>query len=188
MRPTQLLLAVPFLLIYPTTLFAQTGPGCGPANVKFEVSTTKRAPAAASLEPAKARVFFLQDDLRFQGGVRPTTRFGIDGQWVGATHANSYFYVEVDPGEHDVCANWQSVHFPSAIYVPKRATAAAHLTAEAGKTYYFRAEDTTKMDHTGGENDTKVVTRAQVIFEPVDPDEARVLINSFSFSSSHARQ
>ena len=188
MRPTRLLLAVPLFLIYPATLVAQTGPGCGSANIKFEVSTTKRAPAVPSLDPARARVFFLQDDLRFQGGVRPTTRFGIDGQWVGATHANSYFYVDVDPGEHDVCANWQSVHFGTNFGVPKRATAAAHLTAEAGKTYYFRAEDTTKMGPTGGENATEVVTRAQVVFGPVDPDEARVLINSFSFSSSHAKQ
>ena len=164
---------------------AQLGPGCGPADVKFDVKTAKGPHASPAPEPGKALVFFIQDDMKFEGGIRPTTRFGTDGTWLGATHANSYFYAFVDPGEHHVCANWQSVHFGSSFGVPKRSTAAAHLTAEAGKTYYFRAQDITKMDHTGGEHDTEVVSRAEVVLEPLDADEAQVVINSFSFSSSH---
>lgn len=188
MRPTRLLLAIPLFLIYPTLVTAQTGPGCGPGNVKFDVSTRKQLPVAPAAQPDKALVYFLQDDLKYTTAPRPTTRFGIDGAWVGATHANSYFYVFVDPGEHHVCANWQSAHFGTAIGVAKRETSAAHFTAEAGKTYYFRAQDLTKMDHTGGEHDVEVLERAAVMLELLDPDEAQVLMNSFSFSSSHQKK
>lgn len=174
------------LLMYPVLAIAQQGPGCGPANIKFDVSTGKKQIPAPAPQAGKAFVYFLQDDLDFQGGIRPTTRFGIDGKWVGATHANSYFYVAVDPGEHDVCANWQSVHFPGSL-VPKRSTAAIHLTTEDGKTYYLRARDSTKTDHTGGEHDTEYVTHAQVVLASVEADEAQVLINSFSFSSFHQK-
>ena len=73
-------------------------------------------------------------------------------------------------------------------FATKRSTAAVHLTAEAGKSYYFRAQDITKMGHSGGENDTEYVKQAQVMLQPLDPDEAQVLLNTFSFSSSHAKQ
>lgn len=185
LRASVLLLSA--LVFVPLYANAQMGPGCGPANVKFDVGTTKFRDRSPAPETGKALVFFLQDDLQFQGGIRPTTRFGIDGKWVGATHANSYFYVSLGPGGHDICANWQSVHFPGSI-VPKRSTAAAHLTAEDGKTYYFRARDITKMDHSGGEHDTEYVTQAEIVLEPLDPDEAQVIMNSFSFSSSHPKK
>ena len=183
MRPTRLLLAVPLFLIHPALLVAQTGPGCGPANVKFDVSTTKQLPAAPAVQAGKALVYFLQDDLKYDTEPRPTTRFGIDGTWIGATHANSFFYVFVDPGEHHLCANWQSAHFGAAFGVSKRETSAVHFTAEAGQTYYFRAQEVTKKDHTGGENDVEVLKRADVVLGPLDSDEAQVLMNSFSFSS-----
>jgi hypothetical protein len=48
----------------------------------------------------KAIVYFLQDDLKYGARPRPTTRFAIDGNWFRATHANSFFYVSVDPGDH----------------------------------------------------------------------------------------
>jgi len=188
MRPARLLLAVPLFLIYPTLLAAQTGPGCGPASVKFDVSTTKQLPAAPAVQSGRALVYFLQDDLKYDTEPRPTTRFGIDGTWVGATHANSYFYVFVDPGEHHLCANWQSAHFGTAFGVSKRETSAVHLMAEAGKSYYFRAQDVTKKDHTGGENDVEILKRADVVLEAIDPDEAQVLMNSFSFSASHPKK
>jgi len=172
----------------PALVSAQSGPGCGPANIKFDVTTTKAQHPSPTPEAGKALVFFLQDDLKFQGGVRPTTRFGIDGSWAGATHANSYFYVAVDPGEHHLCANWQSVHFGMSFAVPKRDTAAAHLTAEAGKIYYFRAQDITKMDHSGGEHDSEYVTHAEVELQALDPDEAQVLLGTFSLSSFHTKQ
>lgn len=108
MIPARSTLILLFLLACPTFATAQTGSSCGPANVKFDIATTKELPLAPTPQPGKALVYFLQDDLKYNWAPRPTTRFGIDGAWVGATHGNSYFYVFVDAGEHHLCANWQS--------------------------------------------------------------------------------
>jgi len=154
--------------------YAQTAPGCGQTDVKFEVQNEGRQHAMPSPEPAKALIFFLQDDARFNSIPRPTTRFGIDGVWVGATHANSYFYVSVDPGEHPLCANWQSC----VVLTRSRPIAATHITAEAGKAYYFRAKDLESTER----------PPAEVVFEPVNSDEALVLMSSFDFNTSHPKK
>jgi hypothetical protein len=167
------------VLAYSFPVFAQTvsfgAPGCGPAAVKFDVKSEESAPPVPNPGPDKALVFFLQDDARYDGLTRPTTRFGIDGVWVGATHGNSYFYVSVDPGERHLCANWQS-HFDAA--ADDRETAAAHFTAEAGKTYYFAAQDIYP----------KGAYSALVTLVPLDSDEGRLLINAFAFSTSKAKK
>jgi hypothetical protein len=62
-------------------------------------------------------------------------RVGLDGNWVGANEGKSYFFFPVDPGEHNVCAEWQSGTFKKS---SERIGEAMHLTAEAGKTYYLR--------------------------------------------------
>jgi uncharacterized protein DUF2846 len=183
MRNVLVILLLAISILFPSKAKAQTGPGCGPVNVKFDMSTSKDQRPAPAAEPGKAVVFFLQDDLKFDSLPRPTTRFAIDGTWVGATHANSYFYVYVDPGEHHLCANWQSIHVPGYIGA-KRSTAAAQFTAETGKTYYFRARDIARVDHPGG----PVVSEPEVLLEPVDGDEAQVLMGTFSFSSSHQKK
>jgi Protein of unknown function (DUF2846) len=169
-------LAVPFGFAY-----AQSAPGCGTANVQFDVKTTRASLTAPAAQPGKALVYFLQDDLKYDAKPRPTTRFGIDGAWVGATHANSYFYVFVDPGEHHVCADWQSDTTPF-YFGAKREVAARQFTAEAGKTYYFRAVD---IVHT--RKNQAIASEPQVLLRPVDGDEAQVIMNSFSFSSSHQK-
>lgn len=177
-------LVLALAIVFPLQARAQLGPGCGPAGIKFDVTTAKHGPAAPSLDATKSRIYFLQDDLEFNSRPRPTVRFGVDGKWVGATHSNSYFYISVDPGEHDICANWQSFVGLGT----QRSTAAAHFTAEAGKTYYFRAQNVTKMDHSGGEHDTEYVRLAEIVLQPLDPDEAQVIMHSFSLSSSHPKK
>jgi hypothetical protein len=165
---------------------AQLGPGCGPANIKFDVSTTKQRPATPEIQSGKALVYFLQDDLKYNWAPRPTTRFAVDGAWVGATHTSSYFYIFVDPGEHHLCANWQSARTGLSWVGPKRSTAATSLTAEAGKTYYFRAEDILYTEESNNVNTIK--SEPQVLLSPLDADEAQVLMNTFSFSSSHPKK
>jgi hypothetical protein len=155
-------------------------PGCGPAEIKFEVETDESRHAAPAPDAGKALVVFLQDDAKFDSRPRPTTRFGIDGTWVGATHANSFFYVAVDPGEHHVCANWQN---RASLLTPTRATAAAHFTAEAGKTYYFRGRDIAITGERGA-----VVSEPEVKLEPLDGDEAQILMRSFTLSVSRAKK
>src|ERR1041384_3012646 len=74
-------------------------PGCGDNREKWAVSTDRSKHPLATAEAGKALVYFLQDDTNFRLTPRPTTRFGLNGSWVGATQANAYFYVSVDPGE-----------------------------------------------------------------------------------------
>lgn len=174
-----LLLAVS--VVFPATVRAQEGPGCGLANIKFDISTSKKYSLPAT-QPAKALVYFFQDDLKYGARPRPTTRFAIDGTWIGATHANSFIYAFVDAGDHDVCANWQSDDTGLGYIGPKRSTAAAHFTAETGKSYYFRARD---IAYTNGR---AIVSEPEVVLAPLDSDEAQVIINSFSLSSSHPRK
>ncbi|MGH9687942.1 MAG: DUF2846 domain-containing protein [Candidatus Acidiferrales bacterium] len=176
---------IPLLLILIAAVglaYAQSVPGCGPANVRFDVKTTRASQPAATAAPGKALVYFLQDDLKYKATPRPTTRFGIDGTWVGATHANSYFYVFVDPGEHHLCANWQSDTTPF-YFGRKRATAATGFTAEAGETYYFRARD---IAHTNGQH--SIVSEPELLLFPVESDEAQAIMNSFAFSSFHEKK
>lgn len=175
-------LVLALAIVFPLQARAQLGPGCGPANVKFDVTTTKQPRAMPVDQSGKALVYFLQDDLKYNTVPRPTTRFAIDGAWVGATHANSYFYVYVDPGEHHVCANWQSDRTGLNWLGRKRSTAASQFTAEAGRTYYFRARDIARVD-----NQT-IVSEPEVLLSAMDSDEAQVLINSFSLSSSHPKK
>lgn len=182
MTPARSTLILLFLLACPMFATAQTGSACGPANVKFDIRTTKQPPASPAAQSGKALVYFLQDDLKYNTAPRPTTRFAVDGTWVGATHANSYFYIVVDPGEHHLCANWQSDRTGLGWIGPKRSTAAAHFTADAGQTYYFRARDIAKTD------DNKIASEPEVVLSPLDSDEARVIMQSFSFSISHPRK
>jgi hypothetical protein len=135
------------------------------------VNTDAEQHSVPSPEAGKALVVFLQDDFEFNSTPKPTTRFGVDGIWVGATHANSYFYVPVDPGEHHLCASWQS----SVTVVAARSMAAAHFTAQARKTYYFRARD------------MLIVPHPEVELKPLDSDEAMVLLTLFAFSRSHPK-
>lgn len=154
-------------------------PGCGPGDVDFAVKTDNGQHSIPSPDAGKAIIVFFQNDAMFGSWPRPTTRFGVDGTWAGATHANSFFYVSVVPGEHHLCASWQPQSIP---VLPARPTAAAHFTAEAGQTYYFAARDFAPT------NSNSVNSESELMLEPVDSDEAKILMNTFEFSSSHAKK
>jgi hypothetical protein len=97
----------------------------------------------------------------------------LDGTWVGANHGNSYFYLTVEPGEHHLCANWQSfVGFGA-----RHQSAAAHFTTEAGQSYYFTVKNTWLRE----------VMIMKIALEPLDSDKGQLLASRFAFSSSHAK-
>jgi hypothetical protein len=150
-------------------------PGCGDDAVKFEVKTDKvRHPVQP--EAGKALIYFIEDDSNFKSFPKPTTRAGVDGNWVGATHSNSYLYFSVDPGVHHLCASWQF----SAVLGQGHKMSAAHFIAEAGGVYYFevkniffRAESSTTTD---------------VSLTPLDSDEGQLLVNKFALSTSQQKK
>jgi hypothetical protein len=167
-----LLLASPaFAQNVPTR--SEAPPGCGVEQVKFDVKTDKGQHAAVQPNEGKALVYFLEDDTEFGSFPKPTTRAGLDGKWIGATHGNSYIYFSVDPGERHLCASWQA----AVVVRQGLKTAAAHFMANAGGVYYFRVKNTWTRD----------LGVAGISLEPLDSDEGLLLVNRFSLSTFHPK-
>jgi hypothetical protein len=127
-----------FVMVFAAIAFAQDSSAapaaaCGPESISFNTKTEKSQPAAAQPDPAKALVYFIQDDGPLGNHQHATLRIGLDGKWVGAYKHNSYFSVSVEPGEHHLCVNVQQPSLPGLI-------ALAHFTAEQGEIYYFRTQ------------------------------------------------
>jgi len=142
---------------------------CGNDKVKFNVSHSS-APAGVGLaEPGKAQVIFIEslDTNARCIGCEITARIGVDGNWAGADKGNSYFVASIDPGTHNLCANWQSVNG----YL-KNKVAMASLSAESGKTYYYKVN----------------VSLASYAFDlvPVTEDEAKFRLKNASLSVAKA--
>ena len=108
--------------------------GCGDDSVQFDANQEKENPGLPALAEGKALIVF-SESMPNEMKVQTTTRFGVDGAWVGATKGDSYFTVTVDPGEHNLCASMQS----APTRMKKTFTQMASITAEAGKVYYFEA-------------------------------------------------
>jgi hypothetical protein len=140
---------------------------CGDGAVQFRVHSAEQVPPTAP--PAgKALVFFIEKDVG--APVAATSRAGLDGQWMGATHGNAWFDFAVDPGAHHLCA---ATHFSGWIGGGD-GTALAHFDAEAGQIYYFEVKNFTFS----AERQTDVsLTR-------VDSDEGRYLLSAESFAAS----
>jgi len=117
------MVAAIFLPVFASPLFAQDQQpavsargGCGPSDAYFDVKTDRQQHLVAPADPGKAIVYVFEDMER-----GPTMRVGLDGSWIGANKGKSYFSFSVDPGDHQVCTNWQSGTFkkrPSASVRP----------------------------------------------------------------------
>jgi hypothetical protein len=154
---------------------ARTAAGCGSDKVQFELKTDKHQNSEAQPESGKALVYVFEVEKRDTDALpvlNVTIRIGLDGQWVGANHGKSYFFFSAAPGDHDLCASWQS-----SLKTYSKLASAASLTAEAGKVYYFQ----TTVDQ-------RSHRQPAVRIEPVDPAEARLLLADSSLSSSHPKK
>ncbi len=117
---------------------------CGKDAVKFDVATQKDQPAPAAPVPGKAQLVFIEtiqkENLAFCVGCDVVARLGLDGAWVGANKGNSYFTYAVEPGEHHLCTNWESV----LAFLDKK-VGVASFTAEPGRIYYFQVNILMRM-------------------------------------------
>jgi hypothetical protein len=132
MRKIMLLVLVCAAPVYgqnATTDF-RTGAGCGPQKTQYEVTLDAPEKGVIAPSPGKARVYVLEIVGMNNTGV--TTRIGVDGQWVGANTGKGYVSFEVEPGDHNICADWQSI-----MKARQEDGAAMVMRAEEGKTYYF---------------------------------------------------
>ena len=107
---------------------------CGDGRIEFDVKTQKHQPRPAEPAAGKAQIVFLENENQMVAPFSDATvRFGMDGAWVGADNGNSYFVVDIAPGVHHLCANWQGLMGRNQVEL-------APLTAEPGKVYYFAAQ------------------------------------------------
>jgi hypothetical protein len=137
---------------------------CGPFGINFDA---KREQAQPIFEPesGKALVYIVQD----YGSL--TIKVGLDGAWIGANHGISHFSFSVPPGEHHLCANWQS---KIANYSSRYSL--ANFTAVPGTIYYFR---------------TRVWISQTTLFFDIDPlnsDEGRYLATTTALAVSHPKK
>ena len=111
---------------------------CGKDAVKYsvKVKTPSEGQPAPEIPPpaeGKAQIVFIETVNSASFSLTtPTTRFGVDGEWVGANRGDSHFAIDLSPGEHNVCVNWQSDSSSEANKVGLDT-----FTAEAGKVYYY---------------------------------------------------
>ena len=108
---------------------------CGRGELQYEVKKDQ-GQHLPDADPTKALVYIIQDEQSVGLCIKctTTTRIGLDGSWIGANNGRSYFFFAVDPGEHHLCANWQSRYGEVS-----RLIGLIGFTAEAGKTYYLRS-------------------------------------------------
>ena len=149
-------------------LIPQVRAACGPDNIKFDADINEAADTAPSTEQGKARVYVIGQSMT--GNI--LARIGLDGKWTGALRTPSYISFPVDPGEHRLCANWQSV-FGSL----KKTVALSHFTAEPGKAYYFR------LRFFAAENGDRYLD-----LDPLDADEGQFLAASSPLSEFHLKR
>jgi hypothetical protein len=154
---------------------------CGNDNVQFDVTTKKHQPVPAPAEAGKSQIIFIEVLDKTWGcwdcGT-PSARFGVDGAWVGATKGNSYFAIDVPPGEHHLCAGWQS-----AFGHLRQMVGMASLHAEAGKTYYFEAKVRLHKHQYGTGTDSSAEMERKFDLLQVNEDEGKYRIRSSPLST-----
>lgn len=165
------LLCVSGLFAQDKAAIAKTTAACGPDNVKFDVKHPEALPSPPGAETGKSLIYVIAQENAICGDAcHTTTKIGLDGSWIGANQGNSYFSFVVPPGEHHLCVKWQS-RFSSANQV----AALAGFTAEAGKTYYFRARFTSSK------------FQGYLDLDPINDDQAKFFVASYPLSIPHAK-
>ena len=161
-----LLACAPPVIAQDRSADSRTAAGCGPAATEFSVKVDKNQHVVTQPEPGKALVYVVEleswEDSYNIGDI--TTRVGVNGAWVGANYGQSYLSFPLVPGEHHICVDWQS-----SLESRQQLSGAAELTAEAGKTYYFRTW-VLPTGLTGG-------PREELWFEQVDSAEGLLLLS-----------
>jgi hypothetical protein len=105
---------------------------CGGGKVKFDVHTEGHQPLPARPPAGWAQIVLVEDQNQAPYYQDATVRFGLDGEWVGASKGKSYFLMTVNPGVHRLCASMQD----------ESNVELATVTAEADKVYYLEAKVT----------------------------------------------
>jgi len=143
---------------------------CGANDANFQVKRDYQGQDLPVVDAGKAVVYFVETQ-KIDGIGNFTAKVALDGKWVGANQGDSYFFVTVEPGEHHLCASWQSS------MASREQVSLNNLTAESGKSYYFLIRITADG-------------RASYSFDLVklNSDEAQLRIARSAYSISRAKK
>jgi len=144
---------------------------CGPRDTEFNVKIDKTPHSIAEPEAGKALVYVIEDQ-ETKNILDVTIRIGLEGAWMGASRGDSHFFFTVDPGVHHLCADWLLTIDPD-----ERIVALANFTAEAGKTYYFRARNWGSMR-------SRDIAYRVLDLDAVNEDQGRLLVARSGLSVS----
>jgi hypothetical protein len=147
---------------------------CGDDRVEFDATIQQGQPSPIPAE-GKAQIVFIETFTRlkyFTGGHSPDklTRFGMDGSWVGATKADSYFTLDVPPGEHHLC---------SSVKGSERLLGMTTVTVEAGKIYYYEFKIDMRLYGTVGNGGAQY----SATFGPLSDDEGKYRVKAYALSA-----
>ena len=145
---------------------------CGSAGTSFNVHLNRSQHGPVPPEAGKAMIYFIHEAGLPSGHLAiayPTTKYALDGTWVGAGHGDSWFAVPVTPGEHHLCAALQSSFVDQRVEL-------AHLTLEAGGAYFFR----TRLVLSG--------TVELLELNPIDSDEGEYLISEDPMATARPKR
>lgn len=143
------------------TIAGPQAAACGSTNANFTVKTQAVTSILVQPPPGKALVYVIE--AMDNEGLFATTKvtFGLDGNWIGATNANTHINFTVDPGVHHLCAVYQGA---LKNMDGDGHTLLLHLDAQAGHVYYIRYHGLLFHDSPG-----------LAFLEPVDEDEGLYL-------------
>ncbi len=161
---------------------------CGADQVKFDVDLKKDQPAPAPAEAGKAQFVFIETMNRpsktaaILGGISVpdmTARFGLDGTWVGAGKANSYFTLSVPPGDHHLC---------TSVKGEKDSVGMLTVAAEPGKTYYIEYKILPNITRVHGNNGSSGIgMMPTATFLVLSEDEGKFRVKASAVSNFKAK-
>jgi hypothetical protein len=147
---------------------------CGNLDTKFDVKVSPFV--SPGMDAEKAVVYIIERDLTAQTFTTPSTRIGMDGEWLGATKGNSYSFFVVTPGVHHLCADTK---FGG---VGGGGQAFLHFNANAGTTYFFEVRNMRVGDPKGNSGELSDVALMQL-----DEDQGEYRISLSAFVSSQRK-
>jgi hypothetical protein len=153
MRTARLQHVLPlFLCLFSFPLVAQTiinplltpaaQAACGPLQEQPPIPAPD-VTLPAQIPPGMARVYIITYALGSTFSHTPSTRIGMDGQWIGQSRPYKYLTVDVPPGVHHFCALMPphgSVPFSILLMMNMHGgnqVALNWIDAQAGQTYYL---------------------------------------------------
>ena len=95
---------------------------CGTESVNYNASTDKKQHPTPDAPAEKALIYVMRTTIL---GYKIHSKLAVDGNWMGVNRGKTYFFFELEPGEHFFCSEAENQDYMA-------------LTVEAGKTYYLK--------------------------------------------------